>query len=155
MHCFANYTLDIMQNAIILHNKHWENTPFDVKINRDLLKKLLKFHHNKEIQIITGIRRSGKSSLLKLYINDLIKTENTKSILFINFDDPSFFEVYQNPEKIHNIIEEAERLTQTKIKYLFLDEIQIVETSQKFTPEIYANKIYKIITKTQNSCPFS
>ena len=97
-----------MENAILLHNKHWQNTPFDVSIKRELFYKLLKFSSSKEIQIITGIRRSGKSSLLKLYINELIKTEDPLSILFINFDDPNFFEVYQQPQKIHTIIETAD-----------------------------------------------
>jgi len=75
-----------MENALSLHNQHWQNRPFDVPIQRELLNKLLKFSSTKEIQIISGIRRSGKSSLLKLYINELIKTENPLSILFINFD---------------------------------------------------------------------
>ena len=137
-----------MENAILLHNKHWQNRPFDVPIQRELLSKLLKFSDTKEIQIISGIRRSGKSSLLKLYINELIKTENSLSILFINFDDPNFFQVYQQPQKIHTIIETAERLTKTKIKYLFFDEIQVVEGWEKYIKSIYDAEAFKKICIT-------
>jgi len=137
-----------MEIAILLHNKHWQNTPFDVPIKRDLLNKLLKYSNTKEIQIISGIRRSGKSSLLKLYINELIKTENPLSILFINFDDPNFSEVYQQPQKIYNIIEVAERLAQTKIKYLFFDEIQIVVGWEKYVKSVYDADAYKKICIT-------
>ncbi|MCF6365345.1 MAG: AAA family ATPase [Bacteroidales bacterium] len=126
-----------MQNAILLHNKHWQNKSFNISIKRDLLNKLLKFHDTKEIQIITGLRRSGKSSLLKLYINELIKSENPKSILFINFDDPNFSEIYKNPERIYNIVETAEKLTQTKVKFLFLDEIQVVTGWKKYVKSVY------------------
>lgn len=137
-----------MENAILLHNKHWQNAPFDVPIKRDLLSKLLKFSSTKEIQIISGIRRSGKSSLLKLYINELIKTENPLSILFINFDDPNFFAVYQQPQKIYDIVEVAERLTKIKIKYLFFDEIQMVEGWEKYVKSVYDADAFKKICIT-------
>jgi len=141
-----------MQNAILLHNQHWQNRSFDIAIKRNLLNKLLKLHDTKEIQIITGIRRSGKSSLLKLYINELIKSENPKSILFINFDDPNFSEIYQNPEKIYLIIEIAEKITQTQVKYLFLDEIQAVSGWEKFIKSVYdAERFKKICITGSNS----
>ena len=141
-----------MRNAILLHNKHWQNQSFNITIKRDLLNKLLYLHDTKEIQIISGLRRSGKSSLLKLYINELIKSENPKSILFINFDDPNFSEIYQNPEKIYTIVEIAEKLTQTKIKYLFLDEIQVVTGWEKYIKSVYdAEKFKKICITGSNS----
>ena len=108
-----------MENALLLHNKHWNNVPYDIAIERGLLKKLLTLPHTVEIQIISGIRRSGKSSLLKLYINEIIKTENPKSILFVNFDDPNYSEIYNHPQKIQTIIDLSEKLTHEKINYLF------------------------------------
>jgi len=141
-----------MENALLLHNKHWNNVPYDIAIERDLLKKLLKFHHTVEIQIISGIRRSGKSSLLKLYINEIIKTENPKSILFVNFDDPNYSEIYNHPQKIQNIIEISEKLTQVKIDYLFFDEIQAVLGWEKFIKSVYdANSYKKICITGSNS----
>lgn len=141
-----------MQNAILLHNQHWQNRNFSITIKRDLLNKLLKFHNSKEIQIITGLRRSGKSSLLKLYINELIKTEDPKSILLINFDDPNFSEIYPKPEKIYNIVETAEKLTQTQVKYLFLDEIQTVTGWEKYIKSVYdADRFKKICITGSNS----
>ena len=141
-----------MQNAILLHNQHWQNKAFNIAIKRSLLNKLLKFHRSKEIQIVTGLRRSGKSSLLKLYINELIKTENPQSILFINFDDPNYSEVYRNPEKIYSIVETAEKLTQTKIKFLFLDEIQSVIGWEKYIKSVYdADRFKKICITGSNS----
>ncbi len=141
-----------MQNAILLHNQHWNDVPFEISIKRRLLEKLLKFHESKEIQIITGLRRSGKSSLLKLYINELIKTEDPRSILFINFDDPNFFEVYKKPEKIYDVVEAAESLTQTKVRFLFLDEIQSVHGWEKFIKSVYdAGRFEKICITGSNS----
>lgn len=141
-----------MQQAILLHNKHWEQQVFDIPIKRNLLDKLLKFHTTKEIQVVAGLRRSGKSSLLKLYINEIIKTENPLSVLFINLDDPNFSELYQKPEKLYSVIETAEKLTQTKIQYLFLDEIQEVEGWEKYIKSVYdADRFKKICITGSNS----
>lgn len=141
-----------MQQAILLHNKQWEHQVFDIPIKRNLLGKLLTFHTTKEIQVIAGLRRSGKSSLLKLYINELIKTENPLSILFINLDDPNFSELYNKPEKFYTVIETAEKLTQTKIQYLFIDEIQVVEGWEKFIKSVYdADRFKKICITGSNS----
>jgi len=137
-----------MQNTLLLHNSHWKTGYFNIPIKRKLLDKLLQFHETKQIQIITGLRRSGKSSLLKLYINELIKTENPKSILFVNFDDPNYSDVYEKPEKIYNIVETAENLTQTKIKYLFFDEIQTVTGWEKYVKSVYDAEAFKKICIT-------
>ena len=141
-----------MQNAVLLHNQHWGNKPYEISIKRDLLEKLIKFRNTSSIQIITGLRRSGKSSLLKLYINELIKTENPKSILFINFDDPNYSEIYNSPQKIQDIVEIAEKLTGVRTKYLFLDEIQSVAGWEKYIKSIYdAQKFKKICITGSNS----
>lgn len=141
-----------MENAILLHNAHWQNKAFQIPIERVLLSKLLQFHNEKEIQIISGLRRSGKSSLLKLYLNHIIKTEDPTTALFINFDDPSFSKIYKHPEHIHVIIETAEKLTQTKIKYLFLDEIQAVVGWETYVKSVYdAERFKKICITGSNS----
>lgn len=141
-----------MQNAILLHNRHWENKRFNVEIKRHLLEKLIKFGNVSSIQIISGLRRSGKSSLLKLYINELIKTQNPKSILFVNFDDPNYSEIYNHPQKIQDIVELAEKLTGIQIKFLFLDEIQSVTGWEKYIKSVYdAQKFEKICITGSNS----
>ena len=137
-----------MENALLIHNKHWQNKPFEIPIKRDLLTKLLKFNSSKEISIISGIRRSGKSSILKLYINELLKTADPKSILFVNFDDPNFSEIYKYPQKIQSIIDLSEKLTKTKVDYLFFDEIQTVDGWEKYVKNIYDAEIYKKICIT-------
>jgi len=141
-----------MENAILLHNGHWRKKPFKITIKRGLLNKLLKFHNTQTIQIIAGLRRSGKSSLLKLYINELIKTVNPGTILFINFDDPNYSEIYNNPHKIQDIVDIAEKLTGVQIKYLFLDEIQSVVGWEKYIKSVYdADKFKKICITGSNS----
>lgn len=141
-----------MRDALILHNPHWQNKEYDIPIERGILDKLVRYRNTKEIFVVKGIRRSGKSSLLKLYINRLMKDVNPLSILFINFDDPVFSGIYTHPEKIHEIIIRAEQITETTVKYLFLDEIQPVLTWEKYIKSVYdSNRFKKIVITGSNS----
>ncbi len=141
-----------MKNALVLHNAHWNNKKYSVEIKRELLESLKKLNSIKEIQIISGLRRSGKSSIMKLYINWLMETEDPKSLLFVNLDDPSFSETYNNPALFHKLIEHAETITGIKVKYLFIDEIQNVKGWEKYLKSVYdAERFKKICISGSNS----
>jgi len=141
-----------MENAIIKLNKHWLGEKYPDIINRDIILNLLDKIKLKEVQVLTGVRRAGKSSILKLIINNLLKFENPKSIFFINFDDPYFIKINQNPENIFSLIETAEKITGIKIKYLFLDEIQQVYKWETFVKSAYDNELFtKIFITGSNS----
>src|SRR3989344_1011416 len=74
----------------------------------------------KEITIITGIRRSGKSTLMYQMIDNLLKRKiDPKQILFVNLEDKKLTE--DNLEDIYESYREI--LNQDKKAYIFLDEI--------------------------------
>jgi len=58
---------------------------------QDHIEPFIKF---KEVVIITGPRRGGKSSLMKLICDDLIKKFKVppSNILYLNFEDERFIE---------------------------------------------------------------
>jgi predicted AAA+ superfamily ATPase len=99
------------------------------------------------IQVLTGIRRSGKSTVFRLMINDLIETgTNPKEILLINLDEPIFASLWTNSAGLYQVVEVSEKLTSVKVKYLFLDEIQHIKDWELFAKGAYDtqrfNKIY-------------
>ena len=49
-----------MENALILQNKHWSGRKYENIYPRDVLNSLIKKIELKEIQVLLGIRRSGK-----------------------------------------------------------------------------------------------
>jgi predicted AAA+ superfamily ATPase len=134
----------LVEKAILQQNKHWQE-PYPGLIVRDKLETLVSKLSLKEIQIVLGIRRSGKSTLFKLLINHLIDKHDPQTILFINLDDPFFTEVYQDSSRLYQIVETAEKLSGKKVEYLFLDEIQNVHLWEKFVKSIYDSEVYKKI----------
>lgn len=82
--------------------------------------------------IITGIRRCGKSSLLKIISNKLKLTK--KDFLYINFNDERLTNF--NDENYQNILDYLEENGYNKRSYLFLDEIQEVKNWEKWIDRI-------------------
>jgi len=134
-----------MEHALILHNKHWKEEKYSNIFERPLLNKLIEKLDLKEIQVLLGIRRCGKSSMFRLLINHLIKSENPKSILFINCEDPFFSEIWNDAAKLYRVVELAEKITGVSVKYLFFDEVQVIKDWEKFIKSIYETEKYKKI----------
>ena len=55
-------------------------------IKRNYLDKLIDVMDTPDIKVITGVRRSGKSKLLEMFQDYIIKTTPTSNIIFINFN---------------------------------------------------------------------
>ena len=100
-------------------------------IKRDnYINEIKKFMNKPIVKVITGMRRSGKSIILKLLSQDLIENGvEKKNIIEINFESLMFSELTEFKKLYTYIMEKAQKL-QGKI-YIFLDEIQEVEHWEK------------------------
>jgi len=93
------------------------------------IKQLKTFVNKPFIKVITGIRRSGKSSvLLLLRENFLSKGIADEQIIYINFESFSFADL-QNAEKLYEFVKT--KIAKGKKTYLLLDEIQEVAAWEK------------------------
>lgn len=133
-----------MNNVIISQNRHWDNS-YKNLCDRDIFQKLIKNLNSKHIQVLHGIRRSGKSSLFKLMINHLSENIDPQEILYINLDDPFFTKYSNDPTSFYEIIQAAKKLTQKEIKYLFLDEVQAIYGWEKYIKSVYDSNVFKKI----------
>ena len=96
--------------------------------NRDLyLKRLIAFRDTEMIKVITGIRRCGKSSLMKLMVNYLFKKGVIiEQIIEMNFESMAFHNM--DSTRFYDYVKDRV-LPQYKM-YLFLDEVQMVSQWQ-------------------------
>ena len=96
---------------------------------KDYLEWLDTWRDKSVVKVITGIRRSGKSTLLAQYRQRLIDTGVTTSqIQTINFED-----IDNEPLLDYKVLYRhiKEHLCPNKKNYIFLDEVQMVKEYQK------------------------
>lgn len=86
------------------------------------LKVIREFYDSDLIKIITGIRRCGKSTILKEIINEISK--KTSDIIFIDFEEAS--NLYLIPDDI-SLINYVYKNRKSDFTYVFLDEVQRVK----------------------------
>lgn len=101
------------------------------------------------IKVITGIRRSGKSTILNEFKKELIDSGVLeKNIISINFEDNDNRELLDF-QKLHDyIIEKADKKF---MNYVFLDEIQNVKEFQKSIDSLLLRDYLDIYITGSNS----
>ncbi len=88
------------------------------------LNKLIGFQDTEPVKVITGIRRCGKSSLLKLMVQHLKETGILQEqIIEMNFESFDFRGI--RADDIYHYVKE--RVVTGKRMYLFFDELQRIE----------------------------
>jgi len=81
------------------------------------------------IKVITGIRRSGKSVILKMLKEELLLRQiSTDQIIYLNFDSFEFSDI-DRADKLYQYVKE--RVKENKRYYILLDEIQEVNSWEK------------------------
>lgn len=100
-------------------------------IRQKYLDFLIKTKDTEFIKVITGIRRSGKSYLLKMYEEYLLENGIDEShILYINMEEYRN-EKYTNPDVLYKHIKTKYENVKKGKFYIFIDEIQEVENWQR------------------------
>ncbi len=88
------------------------------------LQRIMPFIDSEMIKVLTGVRRCGKSTLMKQIICELngLNVEDER-IIYINFEEFKYRNI-QEPEALYDYIEQ--RIAGNEKYYLFIDEIQNV-----------------------------
>ena len=98
-------------------------------INRELyINKLLAYKDTEFIKVITGIRRCGKSSLLKIFKDEILKENKKANIIYMNFESFEFDDI-KNYKEMYDWIKE--RTKQNQKNYILLDEVQRITGWEK------------------------
>lgn len=98
-------------------------------INREnYMNKLLSYKDTEFIKVITGIRRCGKSSLLKLFMNKLKEENPRTNVIYMNFESFEFDKIIDYKD----MYTEIKKQIKSKGKaYILLDEVQRVTNWEK------------------------
>lgn len=116
---------------------------------KEYLDKLIAFRDKQIIKIVTGIRRCGKSTLLRLY-QDWLKAQGVSEnqIISINFEDMDYEEL-TDYKKLYAYLKE--RLVRDNMTYIFLNEIQHVDNFPKVVDSLYIKEKVDIYMTGSNA----
>ena len=141
-----------MEVVLYKSNPWWEETySFDGYARDKYLKILESWLTNKDIVFLTGLRRVGKTSLLKNFISALMQEHSVapEHIFYISLDlyvldDHSISEIVDAYRKIH-------KLPSKQKVYLFLDEVTSKASYQKELKNFYDLENVKIFASSSSA----
>ncbi|HBL74011.1 MAG: hypothetical protein A2W90_12450 [Bacteroidetes bacterium GWF2_42_66] len=108
-------------------------------INRkEYIDKLLSYKDKDLIKVVSGLRRSGKSTLLELYREHLLKQGiGKRQMQFYNFELP---ENYLGKTWSDIYFEIKKKFQTDKTNYVFLDEVQNIPLFEKLVDGLFATE---------------
>ena len=113
------------------------------------LSQIRDFYDKDIIKIITGIRRSGKSVLLKQIIEELLQLGiDSNHIIYINFEDVKYANITTFLD-LNNYV--TSYMKDDKKYYLFFDEIQQVDKWEKTIVSLKSTRNASIFITGSNS----
>lgn len=111
------------------------------------LDRLKRYTDSNFIKVITGVRRSGKSSMLSLYNGYLCHEYGRKKVLQLNIDTPEFLDINTKDEFATLL---SNRVTKDT-RYILIDEVQLVSGWERVINAYYATGKYDITITGSNS----
>jgi len=118
-------------------------------IRKQYIERLKAYKDKHIIKVITGIRRCGKSTLMVMFKDWLLKNgvfEN--QIIFLNFEDFDNIELLE-PKALYEYLKS--KINKYKKTYIFFDEIQNVTDFQKVVDSLFLDEKIDIYLTGSNA----
>ena len=112
------------------------------------LDKLIRLQNTPDIKVITGLRRSGKSVLLKEFMDYLKENDANANIIFINLQDIEFEELF-NHHKLHQYA--LDNFKKNMHNVLIIDEVQLCEKFELAVNSLHSKEIFDIFITGSNA----
>jgi len=142
-----------MEEILYRYNPWWEEEfrLRDIMPRPSVFGPLKRSFLSRDIVFLTGLRRVGKTTLLKLLIRDLAERENinVKHIFYVSLDDyllakRSLIEIIEEYRKIH-------RIRFREKVFLFLDEIAYLDNFELQLKNLYDSHNVKIYASSSSA----
>ncbi|MFH0972272.1 MAG: ATP-binding protein [Candidatus Micrarchaeota archaeon] len=133
-----------IRRLLLIYNPFWKS-PLELKykerrIYREIKDRLL----DKQVISLCGLRRVGKTMILRKIISELISGHGADSVLYFSFDDFSQLELYE-------IIDEFESIHGHPPRFLVFDEVQKLANWAEKVKILYDAGKYKIFVSGSDS----
>lgn len=117
-------------------------------IKRKYLQDVIDVAGTLDIKVITGVRRSGKSELLHMFMDYLWDNDSNLNIIYIDYNLDKFDDLKEYKELIKYV---SEKYESGKNNYLLIDEVQMCKGFEKAINNFHAEKKYDIYITGSNA----
>ena len=114
---------------------------------KEYLDRLIRLKDTPDIKIITGLRRSGKSELVRAYM-ELIRTNEDTNIIYVDFADLKFDDL-KTYKELYNFCEG--QYIDGKTNVIVVDEVQMCEKFELAINSLYNSRKYDIYITGSNA----
>lgn len=115
---------------------------------KNYLESLQNVRLTPDIKVVTGVRRAGKSELIRSYMDWLKKNDKKANIIFVDFTLLSS-EPLQEYHALHDHIEQ--HYLKGKNNYVFIDEVQLCKRFELAINSLHAMEKYDIYLTGSNA----
>lgn len=132
-------SLDYIPNLSLTNGNPWNIIlTMGPILRKEYFERLRAYKDKHIIKVVTGIRRCGKSMLLKMFRGYLLESGiEEKQIIFLNFEDFDNYDLL-SPKNLYDYVKS--RIVQDKMTYVFFDEIQNVTDFQRVVDSLFLNE---------------
>ncbi len=143
-----------MERLLHVFNPWWDvGYSFNLNPRDKYVNKIFTLLGGRDIILFAGLRRVGKTSIMKLVIEKLIKNGvDSRRVLFVSLDD-----FLLNDKSILEVIDEYRLIQKIKTEekiFLFLDEVTYKDKWQQQLKNLYDRNNVKIIAGSSSSSVF-
>ena len=117
-------------------------------IKRKYLQDIIDTMGTPDIKVITGVRRSGKSELLRMFINYVKEKDDKSNIIYIDFNLDKFDDLKEY-KKLINYVED--RYNSKMNNYIIIDEVQMCNDFEKAINNFHVEGKYDIYITGSNA----
>lgn len=114
----------------------------------EYLERFMRLKGTPDIKIVTGLRRSGKSELLRQYVEKIKETDSRANIIFIDYSDLSFDDL-KNYKNLYKYVEA--RFVEGMDNMVFVDEVQMCEKFELAINSFHNSRKYDIYITGSNA----
>jgi len=144
----------MFESVIVDQNPHWDGTLYPEGVARGILGKVKGYLELPHVIALVGVRRSGKSTLVRQTINHLIRDKGIppRNILFLNLENPQFSRHRSDVSYLEKAYDDYLKLVApVGPVYCCLDEVHFFPEWQVFVKAKYEQKGIKFIVTGSNS----
>ena len=138
---------DIMFSKVKRNSSFESGVQMKIIERKDYLDRLIRLKNTPDIKIITGLRRSGKSELVRAYM-EWIRTNEDTNIIYVDFADLKFDDL-KTYKELYNFCED--QYIDDKTNVIIIDEVQMCEKFELAINSLYNGRKYDIYITGSNA----